>query len=109
MAGALGLAAAMPGAEMAQDDSESFQTTLEPLNGSGGTGHASLQLEGGEATVTVNDSGLAEEFQDGPFPHAQHIHIAGQGECLEQSADENGEASSTRWKDSRPMVRSAPR
>ncbi|MBA0127033.1 hypothetical protein H0B56_15895 [Haloechinothrix sp. YIM 98757] len=61
------------------------------MNDSGGSGQASLQFDGDQATVTVSYSGLAEEFQDGPFPHAQHIHIAGQGECPDASFDENGD------------------
>lgn len=91
IAGTLSLALFFPGAAMAQGGSESFQTTLEPLNGSGGSGQASLQFNGDQATVTVSYSGLAEKFQDGPFPHAQHIHIAGQGQCPDQSFDKNGD------------------
>lgn len=91
LAGALGLALLLPGGALAQSDPDSFRTTLQPLNNSGGSGQATVDLDGDQATVTVSYEGLAETFQGGPFPHAQHIHIAGRGECPDPSADENGD------------------
>ncbi|MGH3437849.1 MAG: hypothetical protein ACRDRN_15455, partial [Sciscionella sp.] len=40
---------------------------------------------------TENVSGLAATFMGGPFPHVQHIHINGQGQCPSMSADKNGD------------------
>jgi hypothetical protein len=50
-----------------------------------------LDLDGNEATVTLNVTGAAETFMDGPFPHAQHIHIGAQGVCPTPDADQNGD------------------
>jgi hypothetical protein len=50
-----------------------------------------LELSGEEATITANVSGLATTFMDNPYPHVQHIHISGQGQCPDMSADENGD------------------
>ncbi|REE05172.1 hypothetical protein [Citricoccus muralis] len=69
----------------------SGQATLDPLNDSGTSGQAMIELDGNEATVTVNVSGAAETFMDGPFPHAQHIHIASQGVCPTPEADTDGD------------------
>ena len=57
-------------------DSWSGQATLNSMNNSGTTGQAMVEVHGTEAKVTVNVTGAAETFMDGPFPHAQHIHIA---------------------------------
>lgn len=68
-----------------------FQAELKELNGSGGSGTTMLTIDGNEATVTQEVTGLAEEFDGGPYPHVQHIHIAAQGECPSPDADENGD------------------
>ncbi|HIZ35244.1 MAG TPA: hypothetical protein H9815_05665 [Candidatus Ruania gallistercoris] len=73
------------------EDSWSGQASLEAMNDSGTSGEATLELHGSEATVTIDVSGAAETFMDGPFPHAQHIHIAGEGVCPGPDADENGD------------------
>jgi hypothetical protein len=85
----LALPLAAPAA-MAQDG-ETYQAELAPLNGSGASGNLMLELNGEEATITANVSGLATTFMDNPYPHVQHIHIAGQGQCPDMSADENGD------------------
>ncbi|MGH3952226.1 MAG: hypothetical protein ACRDSE_24455 [Pseudonocardiaceae bacterium] len=90
-AGALSLSVLFTGTALAQDDAESFQASLDGLNKVEGSGQAMIQLDGDEATVTLSYSGLAETFMDGPFPHAQHIHIGAKGECPDQSFDENGD------------------
>jgi hypothetical protein len=64
---------------------------LAALNGSGGSGSLMLELSGEEATITANVSGLATTFMDNPYPHVQHIHVSGQGQCPDMSADENGD------------------
>ena len=72
-------------------DSWSTQATLNTLNNSGTTGQAMVEVQGSQATVTVDVSGAAETFMDGPFPHAQHIHIQGQGTCPGPEADTDGD------------------
>ena len=72
-------------------DSWSGQATLNTLNNSGTTGQAMVEVHGTEAKVTVNVTGAAETFMDGPFPHAQHIHIAAQGVCPGPDADTDGD------------------
>lgn len=78
-------------ASAAQDDSgsNSYQVSLDPLNDSGGSGMFTVTLNGDQATVSGHASGLADTFQDGPYPHAQHIHIGGDGTCPTPSADKN--------------------
>ncbi|QOR70791.1 hypothetical protein IM660_00215 [Ruania alkalisoli] len=79
------------GPALADHQPWSGQATLDELNGSGTSGDAMIELDGSEATVTINISGAAATFGDGPFPHAQHIHIGGQGVCPDASADEDGD------------------
>ncbi|MDP3892659.1 hypothetical protein [Nocardioides sp.] len=69
----------------------SYQTTLNPLNGSSGSGMATIAINGDQATIDLSWSGLPETFMDGPYPHVQHIHIGGRGECPTPSADKNGD------------------
>lgn len=87
--GALALQAAPALAH--ESDMWSAQATLNTLNGSGTTGRAMVEVHGAEATVTVDVTGAAETFMDGPFPHAQHIHIGAQGVCPPPSADTDGD------------------
>ncbi|MCZ4125574.1 LPXTG cell wall anchor domain-containing protein [Streptomyces sp. H39-S7] len=69
-----------------------FSTTLNPVptNNVTGSGTASIELEGNEATVTINASGLL-----GGVPHAQHIHIDGMGRCptASEAGTHNGKTS----------------
>ncbi|MCC3276515.1 hypothetical protein LJ753_11615 [Arthrobacter sp. zg-Y20] len=89
---ALGAVALSTGPAMAHgEDSWSSQATLNTMNNSGTTGQAMVEVHGTEAQVTVNVSGAAETFMDGPFPHAQHIHIAAQGVCPGPDADTDGD------------------
>ncbi|MGH3095478.1 MAG: hypothetical protein ACRDMV_05695 [Streptosporangiales bacterium] len=68
-----------------------YQATLNPLNGQDASGSISVGLSGNQVKVTEDTSGLAAKFQGGPFPHAQHFHIKGQGQCPTPSADSNGD------------------
>lgn len=68
-----------------------YQATLNPLNGSNGSGTATIQLNGTSADISVNWSGLPAKFGNGPYPHVQHIHIGGRGQCPTQSADKNND------------------
>ncbi|UFU06567.1 NPXTG-anchored protein [Ruania halotolerans] len=87
--GALTLTAAPAMADT--HESWSGQASLESLNDSGTTGEAMIELNGSEATVSINVSGAAATFMDGPFPHAQHIHIGADGVCPDPSADTDGD------------------
>lgn len=88
-------AAALPFAVMtapaasADTGSTSYQTTLNPLNKSTGSGMATITLNGSQAAIKVNWSGLPATFNGGAYPHVQHIHIDGQGACPTTAADTN--------------------
>jgi hypothetical protein len=88
-------AAAVPLALMAApaqaDSGTTYQTTLNPLNHSSGSGMAMISLNGNTADVTLSWSGLASKFNGAPYPHVEHIHIAGQGACPTMAADKNGD------------------
>lgn len=68
-----------------------YHATLNALNQSSGSGNLTLTLNGNEATIQETFSGLAATFSGAPYPHVQHIHIAGQGQCPTPSADKNGD------------------
>lgn len=89
----LGAAAMIPGSAAFADSATTYQATLNPLNhvAAGGAGTLSLSLSGSQATVTEHVAGLASTFNGSPFPHVQHIHIEGQGQCPTTSADTNGD------------------
>lgn len=89
---ALALAvAALPAAPAAAADSMSFGTELAPVNSSTAAGHATVDVTGQEATVTVEVAGAPALFQGAAYPHAQHIHIGGQGVCTPPAADADGD------------------
>lgn len=69
----------------------SYQATLNPLNGSNGSGMATISLNGTQADITVDWSGLATTFNGSAYPHVQHIHIGGKGTCPTTAADANGD------------------
>lgn len=79
----LGLIAAAPASAA---ETWTFQSSLSPLNDSGTSGQAWVEVEGTTADITVNVSGAVAGA-----PHAQHIHIGGQGVCPTAAADENGD------------------
>ncbi|MGI8870253.1 MAG: hypothetical protein ACR2F6_15735 [Mycobacteriales bacterium] len=73
-------------------DAWTFQSTLSSINGSGGSGTAWITLHANDsADVNLKWSGLAGTFNGGPYPHAEHIHVGGQGRCPEPSVDTNGD------------------
>lgn len=88
---AVSVAMAMTPLAAHADDGDSYQATLNQQNGSGGSGMATITLNGDQATVTLSYSGLATTFKDGPFPHVQHIHIGGAGKCPTKANDKNGD------------------
>lgn len=64
-----------------------YQAGLEPLNGSGAQGTATLHLDGTQLTVKLETNGLVPNA-----PHAQHIHGSTSGHdfhCPDASADSN--------------------
>jgi len=75
----------------ASTGSSSYQATLKALNHSSGSGSVTVQLNGNQATVTEHVSGLAATFSGNPYPHVQHIHINGKGQCPTTAADKNGD------------------
>ena len=88
---AASIAMAMTPVAAHADGGTSYQATLNQLNNSGGSGMATVTLDGDEATVTLSYTGLATTFKDGPFPHVQHIHIGGKGQCPTKANDKNGD------------------
>ena len=89
-AAAVGLAMA-PTAAYADHADGSYQTTLNPLNGSSGSGMATVSVSGDQGTVNVSWSGLPQTFDGAPYPHVQHIHIGNRGTCPTPDADANGD------------------
>ena len=77
-------------AAFAQSNSQTYQATLDQLNGSGASGNATVTVNGDQVTVNIETSGLAPNQ-----PHAQHIHIGGQNVCPPASADKNGDGITT--------------
>jgi hypothetical protein len=69
----------------------SYQTTLNPLNGSGASGMATITVHSGRADINVSWSGLPAKFGGGAYPHVQHIHIGAMGTCPTKSADTNND------------------
>lgn len=80
-----------PTAAFADHANGSYQTTLNPLNGSSGSGMATVSVSGDQATVNLSWSGLPQTFDGAPYPHVQHIHIGNRGVCPTPSADQNGD------------------
>ncbi|MDQ2749219.1 MAG: hypothetical protein ABI775_02940 [Pseudonocardiales bacterium] len=88
--GAAGFALALPAASAgAAAAPTSYQANLAALNHASGSGSLSLQLNGNQATITEHFSGLAATFGGKPYPHVQHIHINGKGQCPTTAADTN--------------------
>lgn len=71
--------------------STSYQANLTALNHATGAGSLMLQLNGSSATITEDVHGLAATFNGAAYPHVQHIHINGQGQCPTTSADTSGD------------------
>lgn len=86
-----GLAFAAPAASAQTPTTTTYNATLNPLNHSTASGTATVTLSGNQATVTEHISGLAASFMGKPYPHVQHIHISGMGQCPTTAADTNGD------------------
>ena len=90
-AGALSGAALFAVSAPAGAATQSYQANLAAINGSGASGTLMLTLNGNQATITEQATGLAATFSNAPYPHVQHIHINGMGTCPAASADKNGD------------------
>ncbi len=88
---AIGMIGLLPGVATAQASGTSYQAQLNALNNSGASGTVTLQLNGDSATITEKVSGLAATFMNAPYPHVQHIHGGGMGQCPTPAADKNGD------------------
>ncbi len=64
----------------------SYQADLGALNESGVSGTGMVTLDGNQATVMIEASGLV----DGA-PHAQHFHIGAEGTCPPADTDDDGD------------------
>ncbi len=63
-------------------NSKVYQTQLTQLNSSGDSGTATVRMvDDNTVTVSVNTTGVSPNL-----PHAQHLHIGGQGVCPAPSA-----------------------
>ena len=88
-------AAAVPFAFMVAPASaagnDTYQATLNPLNGSTASGMATVSLSGDTANIHVSWSGMPATFMGAAYPHVQHIHIGATGKCPTTAADKNGD------------------
>ncbi len=69
----------------AQQGGQTFTATLNPVNQAGASGTATVTISDNQATVEIQTQGLAAGA-----PHAQHVHIGGQGVCPTSAADTDG-------------------
>src|SRR5262245_30596988 len=94
-AGAIGVAVALMGTGSASATAATTYTANlapVPLNGANSaSGKLTLVLDGNQATITEQVTGLASLFMNAPYPHVQHIHGGGQGVCPTASADSNND------------------
>ena len=88
--GALGVASGallvLPASPASAQQATDYQASLDQLNGSGASGTAMIQVSGNQATVTVDITG-----ESAGAPHAQHVHIGGQGVCPTAAEDTDGD------------------
>ena len=83
--------ALLPTAAQADHANGTYSARLDQVNNSGGSGMVTVSIDDDQATVNLSYSGLAEQFDGGPYPHVQHIHIGGQGVCPTPADDANGD------------------
>ncbi|GAA2176865.1 hypothetical protein GCM10009784_25190 [Arthrobacter parietis] len=87
---AMGLLAMGGAPAMAAHADGTYTSQLGQLNGTTGTGNITVTINDKQATVSLQVSGLAETFMDGPYPHVQHIHGGAEGTCPTPAADADG-------------------
>lgn len=90
---AAGPAAASTGGSSDSGEGSTYEAELGAINDSGASGDIMITLKGNQAMVTEHVKGLAKTFDDGPYPHVQHIHVKpkGNAECPTASADKDGD------------------
>lgn len=77
---------ALPATSAQGQQTQTFQADLSPLNNSGSSGRATVDVRGNTVTVSVQSRGVSANL-----PHAQHIHIGGQNQCPPPSASTGSE------------------
>lgn len=82
----LAIGYSIPAGTMAQPQEDEFSAQLAQLNGSGASGFVTIEVDGNELEVELTVSGVSAGL-----PHAQHIHIGGQGTCPTIEADTSGD------------------
>ncbi len=75
------LLVAFAGGPAQAQEAQVLRADLRPLNDSGSSGTATVQVRGNSVTVSVQSRGISPGL-----PHAQHIHIGGQNVCPPASA-----------------------
>lgn len=90
-AAAMAIPMALVAPASAQDDTATYQASLDSINDSGASGQITFELDGDELTVSSTGSGLAQTFNGNPYPHVAHIHGLAEGECPTPDADDNGD------------------
>jgi hypothetical protein len=83
--------AALPADAATQSSSYQAQLNSVALSHVTGSGDFTMQLNGNQATITEHVRGLAATFGGNPYPHVQHIHIDGKGQCPTAAADASGD------------------
>jgi hypothetical protein len=83
-------AAAPPPPTPAPADSSTYQTQLSPVNRTTGSGTISIALTGRSAVISEAVDNLADKLNGKPYPHLQHMHINGRGECPVAQGAANG-------------------
>lgn len=91
LAAAAAVTAMSPMAYASSGATNWYGAKLDPLNHATGSGMLTMTLRGNQATIAEHWSGLASTFSGAPYPHVQHIHIGGNGQCPTMSADKNGD------------------
>jgi hypothetical protein len=92
--GAVALGLALLGTPSASAAPVTYTANLAPvpLNGGGSaSGRFTLVLDGNQAVITEQVTGLASLFMNAPYPHVQHIHGGALGVCPAASRDSNND------------------
>lgn len=68
-------------APLGEPGAKQYDVHLEPLNDSGVSGFATIEVDDDGMTVTVESTGFEDDLA-----HAQHLHARGEGRCPEPAA-----------------------
>lgn len=83
-------AAAPPPPAPTPVESSIYQAQLNPVNRSTGSGTISIALTGSAAVISEAVDNLTDKLNGKPYPHLQHMHINGRGECPVAQEAANG-------------------